>query len=303
MSLLAESPPLVPRRAGTVSSRVGLEKAIKLFFGGNALVALVVLALITIFLAREGFGFFGQNLENLRLYRQAGLEYVDLMRAETQKHAALSRGLSEVRLRQFRAAVKSGASLEEANASLAEFDQFATAFSDSGTELNGVVSDAGDQASALKEQPENRAAGLPALLAATPLFQTASSATAAAIGQLAATAPTMPDAGAQRALATWKNDALSYASELPKTTERLRAWSADVPVPWHRSISSFLFGRDWITASFWQDWYGIRPLLVGSIMVSLVALLLAVPLGVSSAIYVSEIATKTEKRLIKPYIE
>jgi hypothetical protein len=29
--------------------------------------------LITIFLFREGFGFFGQNLANLRLYRQAGL--------------------------------------------------------------------------------------------------------------------------------------------------------------------------------------------------------------------------------------
>jgi len=35
------------------------EQGIRYFFGGNAVVAIVVLALITIFLFREGFGFFG----------------------------------------------------------------------------------------------------------------------------------------------------------------------------------------------------------------------------------------------------
>ena len=43
--------------------------------------------------------------------------------------------------------------------------------------------------------------------------------------------------------------------------------------------------------------------LSGRLMVSIVALVIAVPLGVASAIYVSEIATRHEKRLIKPYIE
>jgi phosphate transport system permease protein len=38
-------------------------------------------------------------------------------------------------------------------------------------------------------------------------------------------------------------------------------------------------------------------------MVSVVALLIAVPLGVSGAIYVSEVAAPAEKSLIKPYIE
>src|SRR5438874_157583 len=42
---------------------------IKYFFNGNAVVAIVVLALITIFLFREGAGFFGQNMRNLRIYR------------------------------------------------------------------------------------------------------------------------------------------------------------------------------------------------------------------------------------------
>jgi phosphate transport system permease protein len=68
-------------------------------------------------------------------------------------------------------------------------------------------------------------------------------------------------------------------------------------------VTSFLFGRDWITASFWQDWYGIIPLFVGSFLVSIVALAIAVPFGVASAIYVSEVAMPAEKRFIKPYVE
>jgi hypothetical protein len=65
---------------------------------------------------------------------------------------ALSRGLSELRLRQFRASQRTGVPIEETNASLGAFDEFATAFSDSATDINGLVSDLGEQATALKEQ-------------------------------------------------------------------------------------------------------------------------------------------------------
>ena len=76
-----------------------------------------------------------------------------------------------------------------------------------------------------------------------------------------------------------------------------------VPIPRVSFGDLVPFGTDWVTASFWQDWYGIIPLLVGSILVSVVALLIAVPFGVSAAIYVSEVAARGEKSLIKPYIE
>src|SRR5205807_8371931 len=113
---------------------------IKAFFGSNALIAIVVLALITIFLFREGFGFFGQNLRNIRLYRRAGLEYVDIMRDAANAHAALSRGLNLTR--------KSVETTESAEA-LARLDPFSTAFSDPADDLNGLVSDAGEKAVAL----------------------------------------------------------------------------------------------------------------------------------------------------------
>jgi phosphate transport system permease protein len=79
-----------------------VDDCIKAFFGGNAIVSIVVLALITFFLFREGAGFFGQNRQNLEMYRQAGLEYVDFIRAQGDDHAALGRYLGDVRLRTFR---------------------------------------------------------------------------------------------------------------------------------------------------------------------------------------------------------
>ncbi|HEX4668325.1 MAG TPA: hypothetical protein VH207_17180, partial [Chthoniobacterales bacterium] len=119
-------------------SRQLAERAIKYFFGGNAVIAMVVLALITIFLFREGFGFFGENLRNLRIYRTAGMEYVDIIRAQAREHAELSRALNRIRLREFNALNQRGRSNEQAQAALAPFDQFATAFSDAGDELNGL---------------------------------------------------------------------------------------------------------------------------------------------------------------------
>src|SRR5215469_8345149 len=127
MSILSENDAARRRRLTS-------EAAIKGFFGSNALVATVVLALITIFLFREGFGFFGQNLANLRLYRQAGLEYVDIIRVQSEQLTALSRQLGEIRLQQMQAGAD--------QAVLGKFDEFANKFSDTGEQVNGLLSDA-----------------------------------------------------------------------------------------------------------------------------------------------------------------
>src|SRR3954465_6418556 len=128
MEGVADSRILIPARTKSRRIQAASEQLIKAFFGGNALVAVIVLALITIFLFREGFGFFGQNLANLRLYRQAGLEYVDIIPRVQSDHEALSRKWSDIRLRQFRAMKVRQVSPDEINAALAPFDQFATQF-------------------------------------------------------------------------------------------------------------------------------------------------------------------------------
>src|SRR2546423_866992 len=151
MERLAAPRILIPARRKSRRAQAALEQGIKAFFGGNALVAVIVLALITIFLFREGFGFFGQNLANLRLYRQAGLEYVDVIRGVAARHEALSRKLSEIRLLEVHMMEKRNVAPGEIAATLVPFDQFASGFSNTGDNLHALVSDLTEQASALKE--------------------------------------------------------------------------------------------------------------------------------------------------------
>ena len=308
MQVAADARVLGAARKKSRRAQNATEKLIKLFFGGNALVAVLVLALITIFLFREGFGFFGQNLTNLRLYRQAGLEYVDIMRGVTERHEALSRKLSEIRLRQVRLLERDGRSSEEIAAALLAFDQFASQFSDSAENLRGLVSDLSEQATVLKEQLSagdisSRDQTLALIRQSDLGFGSVSADMSARIEDLLRATPTLPNSEEQKSFEEWKTAARQYLAALPAAVARLREWSPEAPVPWYRSISSFLLGREWVTASFWQDWYGIVPLFVGSVMVAFVALFIAVPFGVASAIYVSEVAVPVERRLIKPYIE
>jgi len=67
-------------------------------------------------------------------------------------------------------------------------------------------------------------------------------------------------------------------------------------------LGEFLFGKFWYPTYEPPD-FGISPLLLGSLWVTLGALIIAVPLGVASAIYISEVASPRIKELIKPVIE
>ena len=64
------------------------DELVQLFFRGNAMVSVLVLALITLFLFREGLEFFGQNQQNLQVYRRAGLDYVDHLRWQEERDEA-----------------------------------------------------------------------------------------------------------------------------------------------------------------------------------------------------------------------
>ncbi|MCD6486406.1 MAG: phosphate ABC transporter permease subunit PstC [Syntrophobacterales bacterium] len=68
------------------------------------------------------------------------------------------------------------------------------------------------------------------------------------------------------------------------------------------SVKDFIFGNEWYPTYNPPD-FGIWPLIVGSIIVTLFASVIAVPLGVLSAIYISEIAPPLMKEILKPVIE
>lgn len=68
------------------------------------------------------------------------------------------------------------------------------------------------------------------------------------------------------------------------------------------SIKDFLLGNYWYPTDDPPD-FGIFPLIAASLAVTLFASVIAVPLGVLSAIYISEIAGTRTKEILKPVIE
>jgi phosphate transport system permease protein len=52
-----------------------------------------------------------------------------------------------------------------------------------------------------------------------------------------------------------------------------------------------------------EDYFGILPLLAGSLIVTLGAIIIAVPIGLLTAIYIAEIASPRTKEFLKPLVE
>lgn len=68
-------------------------------------------------------------------------------------------------------------------------------------------------------------------------------------------------------------------------------------------IGEFFFGTNWNPNAYGEPSWGILSLIVGTIMVTLGALIIAIPLGIASAVYIAEIASPRMKEIIKPAIE
>lgn len=94
-----------------------------------------------------------------------------------------------------------------------------------------------------------------------------------------------------------------YLEDLQAAPSDLDAWKPDLPVSYASTISSFLTGKNWITGGEWQDFYGILPLLTGSLMIAVVALCIAIPVGIGAAVYTNQFASSREQKIIKPVIE
>ena len=61
-----------------------------------------------------------------------------------------------------------------------------------------------------------------------------------------------------------------------------------------------LFSSRWYPI---EDYFGLLPLIGGSIIITLGAILIAVPFGIGTAVYLSEIAPRWIRELMKPFIE
>jgi phosphate transport system permease protein len=68
------------------------------------------------------------------------------------------------------------------------------------------------------------------------------------------------------------------------------------------SLVEFLSGIEW-TPLFANARFGVLPLVAGTVLVSTIAMLVALPMGLLSAIYLSEYAPTGLRRVIKPVLE
>src|SRR3989338_1411296 len=67
-------------------------------------------------------------------------------------------------------------------------------------------------------------------------------------------------------------------------------------------IAEFLFGPEW-TPLFAVPRFGVLPLVAGTVLVSAIAMLVALPAGLLTAIYLSEYAPPGLRRTLKPVLE
>lgn len=68
------------------------------------------------------------------------------------------------------------------------------------------------------------------------------------------------------------------------------------------SVKEFLFGRAWYPTDDPAD-FGIYPLIIASISVTGVSSIMAIPLGVLTALYLAEGTTSSVRRWVKPMVE
>ncbi len=69
------------------------------------------------------------------------------------------------------------------------------------------------------------------------------------------------------------------------------------------SIVEFFTGRKWIPNVGNNAAFGIAPLVVGTLLITSIALLFGIPLGLGSAIYLSEFASDRVRRIVMPILE
>ena len=79
-------------------------------------------------------------------------------------------------------------------------------------------------------------------------------------------------------------------------------FSEGLPVFAEIGVFEFLFGTSWHPVHYPPE-MGILPLIVSSLVVTAGALIISLPLGVGSAIYLSEIAKPGVREALKPFVE
>ncbi len=85
---------------------------------------------------------------------------------------------------------------------------------------------------------------------------------------------------------------------LPKTNEYVKILPVENIHP-----EDFFAGEEWLPTATPAAQFGVLPLILGTLWVSVFAILIALPLGMGVAIYMSELASEKIRKILKPTIE
>ena len=69
------------------------------------------------------------------------------------------------------------------------------------------------------------------------------------------------------------------------------------------NIRQFLKGKEWFPTAQPAVQLGVLPIVLGTLWVSLIAILIALPIGLATAIYMAEVASPSMRNFLKPVIE
>ena len=66
------------------------------------------------------------------------------------------------------------------------------------------------------------------------------------------------------------------------------------------SFMDFLTGTDWVPSS---DKFGVAPMIIASVIATIGSLILGVPIGIFTAVFLAEIAPKSVQKIVLPAVE
>jgi len=92
----------------------------------------------------------------------------------------------------------------------------------------------------------------------------------------------------------------AFVSVLSVAIITIYIFSKGVPAILEIGTSNFVFGQEWKPM---QDIFGIFPMIVGSILATVGAIIIGVPIGVLTAVFIAEIAPNWLVRIVKPAVE
>lgn len=310
-----------PFTRSETSHRKTHDTKIRFFFKSSAGLTIAILSLITIFLFKEGLGFFGQEYKDLQLYRQSGMEYADLLQEPLEAQANLHQTLIEIRADWINYLKRSKAlSPQEIETRLRGKTQDSLFFGylEATYPLREYVHHKYETAKGIRQNffPSHH----------TDVTSPDGTDYLASIHQLT------NDLGAYEDLLQlwafncasllvsgnqieWPNQAFAeryhafkeahheLVNDLPNRLGQITEYDPAKPISTLKVFTSFILGKTWISSSDHKDRYGLLPLLTGSLLIALIAISIAIPFSLSAAIYINQIAGTRERNLLKPYIE